>query len=68
MKKIKRIGVLVVFGMLVFIMCVPTQTAQTWAGRTLNNYSYYMVVDSDNDAEDEAWAVFHDGAHNSPHG
>jgi len=65
MKNIKRIGVLVVFGMLVFVMCVPTPSAQTWAGRTSSSYSYAIVIDADNDAEDEVWAIFHDGAHNS---
>ena len=59
-EKIKRIGALVVFGILVLIMCVPTQSAQTWGSTVSETESYRINIDWDNNATDECFAIWHD--------
>ncbi|UCE74926.1 MAG: hypothetical protein JSV56_04280 [Methanomassiliicoccales archaeon] len=60
-KRVKRIVALVILGMIVLIMCAPTPSALVWGGH-LTGASNYMVIDSDNNSNDEVWAVFHDGS------
>lgn len=68
-EKIKRIGALAVFGIMVLIMCAPVPSAQILGTGLLTGNSYYCVIDRDNDANDEVWTVWHDGSpHDTPPG
>jgi hypothetical protein len=60
-KNLKMIGALVAFGMLVLIMVVPAPSAQTWGSSSNHGGSHSEVIDYDNNANDEVWAVWHDG-------
>lgn len=57
-KRMKRIGVLVVFGMLVMIAYGPIPTA---IGGIIGTDSVEIVMDSDNNSDDEVFHVLHDG-------
>ena len=60
-KLYKRISVLVLFGIMLLVLVAPTPSAQTWGGSTNSPVSFAHVVDSDNNGDDEVWAVYHDG-------
>ena len=59
-KRVKRIGALAVFGILVLILTAPTPSALKWGQITQNHYSRQYVIDWDNNSDDEVWAVWHD--------
>ncbi len=59
-KNIKRIGVLVVLGIMVLVLCAPTPSDYTYGGGNYNPYSWNIIIDYDNDADDEVFAVWHD--------
>jgi hypothetical protein len=61
-KKIKRrIGVLGILGMLVMVAISGTIIAASWGTTVQENASYRIIIDDNNDANDEAFAVWHDG-------
>jgi hypothetical protein len=63
-KRIKRIGALAVFGIMVLIMCAPTPSAVPFGTIHSNGDSYTVVIDFDNDSDVEMWTVWHDRGHN----
>lgn len=64
-KKVKVVSVFVILTMMVLVLYLPTPTAEYWSGGISSTYSHYVILDSDDNGTDEAWAVFHD---NSPKG
>jgi hypothetical protein len=61
-KRIKRrIGVLGILGMLVLMAISGTIIAASWGTTVTDNAGYRIIIDNDNGASDEAFAVWHDG-------
>jgi hypothetical protein len=68
-KRVKRIGALAVFGIMVLIMCAPTPSAVPFGTIYSNGDSHTTVIDFDNDSDNEMWTVWHDrGNKDSPPG
>lgn len=59
-KRIKRIGALAVFGMMVLIMIAPTPSAVPFGSTMSTGDSHTVVIDFDNDSDDAMWTVWHD--------
>jgi hypothetical protein len=58
-KNIWKIAAIAIIGMFL-LMCVPT-AAQTWGSDHSSTTSYRIIIDSNNNASDEVFAVWHDG-------
>jgi hypothetical protein len=67
--KIKLISALVLFGLMVLVLCVPTPSAVPFGTQEYNPYSHTFIIDYDNDADNEVFAVWHDsGLRGTPPG
>lgn len=61
-KLIKRISVLVLFGIMVLVLCAPTPSAITYGAGIWAEESFPIYIDTDNNATDEAFIIGHDGS------
>lgn len=60
-KKISRIGVLAIFGMIALIFGASTPSATWYSNNIYNEESFSIFIDADNNSTDEVFTIGHDG-------
>jgi hypothetical protein len=58
--KIKLVSALVLFGLMVVVLCAPAPSAFPFGSGHYDGNSYTVIIDSDNNADYNVFAVWHD--------
>jgi hypothetical protein len=56
-----KFSVLVIFGIIIFVSLSISLMAQSWGTTVQEDASYRIIIDDDDNASDEVFAVWHDG-------